>query len=173
MATRKKQRQEEGDEGMEMEAQNPIEMLREDHQAVQGLFSQFEEADKRSQQKIAEEALTMLDIHADLEEDLIYPAIREGVGDDEMIDEAEEEHHVARLLIKELRKMKPKDERFAAKFKVLAEIVRHHIEEEENHTLPEAEKADIEWNEIGQEAMKMREKLMRKYGAGQQRKKAA
>jgi hypothetical protein len=180
MATRKKQRQErrnedEMEEGMdmEMETQNPIEMLKEDHQAVQDLFSRFEEADNRSRQRIADEALMMLEIHTKLEEDIVYPAIREGVGDDEMIDEALEEHHVATMLIKELHKMKPKDERYAAKFKVLSEMVRHHIEEEENETFPQAEKADIDWSEVGQEAVKMREKLMRKMGGGQQRKKAA
>ncbi|ALA59175.1 Hemerythrin HHE cation binding region [Nitrospira moscoviensis] len=161
------------DEGMEMETENPIEMLKEDHQAVQDLFSRFEEADNRSRQRIADEALMMLEIHAKLEEDVVYPAIREGVGDDEMIDEALEEHHVATMLIKELHKMKPKDERYAAKFKVLSEMVRHHIEEEENETFPQAEKADIDWSEVGREATKMREKLMRKMGGGQQRKKAA
>jgi len=179
MATRKRQRQteEENEDGMEMEgaveAQDPIEMLKEDHQAVQGLFSQFEEADKRGRQRIADEALTMLEIHTKLEEDLIYPAIEEAIGDEEMIGEALEEHHVATLLIKELRKMQPKDERYAAKFKVLSEMVKHHIEEEENETFPQAEKADIDWSEIGEEAMTMREKLMRKHGGGQQRRKAA
>jgi hypothetical protein len=178
MATRKKPRQQEQDEegmeeeGMDMEVQNPLEMLKEDHHAVQGLFSQFEEADKRGRQRIAEEALTMLEIHAKLEEDLIYPAIAEAVDDEELINEALEEHHVATLLIKELRKMEPKNERYAAKFKVLSEMVKHHIEEEEGETFPQAEQADIDWSEIGQEAVMMREKLMRKHG-GPQRKRAA
>lgn len=180
MATRKKPRQQEQDEegieeegmDMDMEVQNPLDMLKEDHQAVQGLFSQFEEADRRGRQRIAEEALTMLEIHAKLEEDLIYPAIAEAIDDEELINEALEEHHVATLLIKELRKMEPKNERYAAKFKVLSEMVKHHIEEEEGETFPQAEQADIDWSEIGQEAVTMREKLMRKHG-GQQRKRAA
>lgn len=171
MATRKQQRHEETEEdGMEEmeEMQNPLDMLREDHQAVQGLFSQFEEADRRGQQRIADEALTMLEIHTKLEEELIYPAIQDAVGDDEMIEEALEEHHVATLLIKELRKMQPKDERYAAKFKVLSEMVRHHIEEEENETFPEAEKAEIDWSEIAEDAMQMRQKLMGRQGGRQQ-----
>lgn len=168
MATRKQQRQEDEEEGMEMEIQNPIDMLREDHQAVQGLFSQFEEADKRGQQRIADEALTMLEIHAKIEEGLIYPAIQEAVGDDEMIEEALEEHHVATLLIKELRKMQPKDERYAAKFKVLSEMVKHHIEEEENETFPQAEKADIDWSEIAEDVMRLRHKLMGRQSGGRQ-----
>lgn len=186
MATRKQQRQEEMEsEEMETEeVQNPLDMLREDHQAVQGLFSQFEEADRRTQQRIADEALTMLEIHTKLEEDLIYPAIQEALDNDEMIEEALEEHHVATLLIKELRKMQPKDERYAAKFKVLSEMVRHHIEEEESETFPEAEKADIDWSDIAGEAMEMRHKLMakqsgkqsgrgRKSSRGEHRRKAA
>jgi len=175
MASRKRQPQQNDMDEMEQEeGQNPIDMLKEDHQAVKGLFSQFEEADKRSQQRIADEALAMLEIHTKLEEDLIYPAIREATGEEEMIDEALEEHHVATLLIKELKKLKSKDERYAAKFKVLSEMVKHHIEEEENETFPQAEQADIDWSEIGQEAAALRDKLMRKHGGGQQpRKKAA
>lgn len=180
MATRKKQQEVEiEDEGMEeeegtdMEAQNPLEMLKEDHQAVQGLFTQFEEADKRGRQRIADEALTMLEIHAKLEEDLIYPAIAEALDEEEIINEAFEEHHVAHMLIKELRKMEPKNERYAAKFKVLGEMVKHHIEEEEGEVFPQAEQADIDWSEIAEEAITMREKLMRKQGGGQQRKRAA
>lgn len=151
------------EESMEQENQNPLDMLKEDHQKVQELFNQFEEADTTMRHKIVAQAVAMLEVHTKLEEDLIYPAIREAVGDEKMIDEAEEEHHVATMVIKELKKMKPKDERYAAKFTVLSELVKHHIEEEENETFPAAEQADIDWDEIGQEATKMREKLMRKY----------
>lgn len=155
---------------MEAEAQDPVEMLKEDHRKVEDLFEQFENADTRSRQRIADSTFAELDIHTKLEEDLIYPAIREGIGDDEMMDKAYEEHHVVAMLMKELRKMQPKKEAYAAKFKVLGEIVRHHVEEEEGEMFPQAQKADIDWGELGQDAAQMRAKLMQKHGQQGQRR---
>jgi hemerythrin superfamily protein len=148
-----------------------IELLREDHQKVQALFEEFEGADNRSRQRIADQALTELEIHAKLEEGLVYPAIREALDEEDMMDEALEEHHVAELLIKELRKMQPKDERYRAKFTVLAEMVKHHIEEEESDMLPQAEETDIDMEELGQEAMALKEKLLSKMQSGSSSKK--
>lgn len=145
---------------------NAVELLREDHRKVQELFEEFEGADNRSRQRIADQALTELEIHAKLEEELIYPAIREVLDEEDLMDEALEEHHAVKLLIKELRKMGPKDERYRAKFKVMAEMVKHHIEEEESRILPEAEQSDLDLAELGQDAMMRKEKLMAKMSAG-------
>ena len=159
-------------ESQESEAgPNALDLLREDHRKVQELFEQFEQADTRSKQRIVEEALTELEIHAKLEEGLIYPAIREETNAEELMDMALEEHHVATTLIKELKKMKPKDERFEAKFKVLAESVKHHIEEEENEIFPQAEETDLDFSELGMEAMERKEKLMGKSGKSSSRSK--
>ena len=68
-----------------------------------------------------------------------------------MMDEALEEHHVAKILIGELREMSPGDERFDAKFKVLAEAVKHHIEEEESELLPNAEDMELDLEALGEE----------------------
>jgi len=107
--------------------------LREDHRKVKGLFEEFEQAeDAKAKQRIVETALTELEVHSKLEEELIYPTIRGEIDDDDLMDEALEEHHVVHGLIGELRKMKPRDERYDAKFTVLAENVRHHIKEEES-----------------------------------------
>src|SRR5581483_4897420 len=76
-------------------------------------------------------AIQELEVHAQLEEKLIYPAIRAEIDEDEKMNEAVEEHHVVHVLIGELKKLKPSDERFQAKFSVLSELVKHHIEEEE------------------------------------------
>lgn len=148
-----------------------VELLREDHQKVQDLFEEFEGADSRSRPRIVDQALTELEIHAKLEEGLIYPAIREALDEEHMIDEALEEHHVVELLTKELRKMGPKDERYHAKFTVLSEMVKHHIEEEESDMLPQAEETDIDMTELGQEAMDLKEKLMAKMHSGSSSKK--
>src|SRR5438105_10679817 len=99
-----------------------LQLLREDHQEVQDLFKQFEQTEDRQQkQMIADKALTMLEIHAEMEEELFYPALRrQEDAEEEKLDEAAEEHHVAEMLISELRRMRSRDQRFDAKFKVLA-----------------------------------------------------
>lgn len=148
-----------------------IELLREDHQKVQDLFEEFEGADNRSRQRIADQALTELEIHAKVEEGLVYPAIREALDEEDMMDEALEEHHAAELLIKELRKMGPTDERYRAKFTILAEMVKHHIEEEESDMLPQAEDTDIDMAELGQEATALKEKLLSRMQSGSSSKK--
>ncbi len=108
-----------------------VEMLKEDHAKVKELFEEFESADSQEQAEIAATVIFELEIHAELEEKLIYPAIREAIDDSDMMNEAVEEHHLVHVLITELKKMKPKDEKFHAKFTVLSELVKHHIEEEE------------------------------------------
>ena len=141
---------------------NPVfEMLKKDHKKVQRLFEEFEAADdSRSKTRIVQEALLELEVHAKLEETLIYPAIREKIEEEDLMDEALEEHHVAHVLINELKRMKPSDERYEAKFTVLGESIKHHVKEEEGTLFPEAEKADIEWDELAEDAKKQKETLM-------------
>lgn len=166
---------------LDEEAEAPgdvIEMLKTDHRQVQDLFTRFEDADKRTRSSIADEALTALEVHAALEEELVYPAIAEVIDDEETINEAKEEHHVAKLLIKELRRMDAEDEGFSTKFKVLGELVGHHIEEEEGEVFPQAEQGGFEPESISEEVFKRKAKLMQKYEAGKKssgsrRKKAA
>jgi hemerythrin superfamily protein len=147
---------------------NPVfDMLKKDHRKVEELFDQFESADdSRSRARIVEETLRELTIHAKLEESLIYPAIREKLDDDDLMDEALEEHHVAHVLINELNRMTPGDERYDAKFTVLGENIKHHVKEEEGTMFPQAEKAELDWEELSRKAMERKEALMaRKDGA--------
>ena len=112
-----------------------VEMLKQDHEKVKGLFEEFQDSEGREQAEIAKTAIQELEIHAQLEEKLIYPAIRQVIDEDEKMNEAVEEHHVVHVLIGELKKLKPSDERFQAKFSVLSELVKHHIEEEEGEII--------------------------------------
>ncbi len=145
-----------------------IEMLKEDHAKVKGLFEDFESAEGREQADIAATAIMELEVHADLEEKLIYPSIREQIDEDEMMNQAVEEHHLVHVLIKELKKLKPKDEVFQAKFKVLGELVKHHIEEEEGQILPKAQESGIDWDKLETTVMKRRETMTNKL-AGQKK----
>lgn len=153
-------------------ASGVIDMLKEDHAKVKELFEEFESAEGQEQGEIAAKAMTELEVHADLEEKLIYPAIREAIDNNEMMNEAVEEHHVVHVLIAELKKLKPKDEKFHAKFCVLSELVKHHIEEEEGEMFPEAEGQDIDWDSLEQAVMKRKEALMNKFaGKGKSKSK--
>jgi hypothetical protein len=137
---------------------DPIEMLKHDHEKVKELFDEFEDAGHSEKEQIARHAIEELKVHAAIEEEIFYPAVREEVEDESIMDEAEEEHHVVHLLIDELEKM-DFSERFEAKFRVLAENVKHHIEEEEGAMLPEAVKAGLEMEELGQEMLERRQQV--------------
>lgn len=112
---------------------NVVEVLRKDHEKVKALFREFESTQSSSdRERIVREALSELERHAVAEEVVFYPAVRDDApAAADKLDEALEEHHIAKVLIAELKGMSAGDARFAAKFRVLAESVRHHIKEEE------------------------------------------
>jgi hemerythrin-like domain-containing protein len=151
-------------------------MLKEDHEKVKTLFEEFEGADDQNTKKnIVTTALMELEIHAALEEEIFYPALRQTDDDEEhedKMDEALEEHHVAKTLIAELQDMAPGDERYDAKFKVLGESVKHHIEEEESELIPKAEK-ELDLEALGQEMMDRKEQLMEEFQTGGRKRRTA
>jgi hemerythrin superfamily protein len=108
-------------------------VLKKQHKDVMGLFEEVLEAeDPESRRKLCEAIERELKVHTRIEEEIFYPAVR-GLGDegDEMVLEALEEHHVVDLVLAELPRVDPEDERFEAKLTVLQELVRHHAKEEE------------------------------------------
>ena len=136
-----------------------IALLKKDHDKVKELFEQFEKAESRpAKRKIVEEALLELKIHAILEEDIFYPAVRKHVGAD-LMNEADEEHHVAKLLIAELEANQGGDHH-DAKFTVLSENVRHHIKEEEGDMLPKAKGMNLDFERLGQEMLSRKKELL-------------
>jgi len=139
-----------------------IAMLKEDHENVKDLFDKFEETNgSATKAKIVSEAVTQLKIHATIEEELFYPSVRQEIEDEEgIMDEADEEHHVAKVLIAELEKMTGDEEHWEAKFKVLAESVRHHIKEEEGKMFKEAKKTNIDFKALGSQMARLKQKLM-------------
>jgi hypothetical protein len=137
-----------------------IDLLKNDHDSIKGLFDRFKRTvDRRARAKIASQALNALKIHAVLEEEIFYPAVRQRVGKD-IMNEADEEHHVANMLIAELEAMDGRGDRFHAKFNVLAENVLHHIKEEEREMLAKAQQADIDFVMLGQRMLRRKEELL-------------
>jgi hypothetical protein len=139
-----------------------IAILKKDHDTVKELFDKFEKAEKTAvKEKIIDHAVTALKLHAVLEEELFYPAVRAHVGS-EVMNEADEEHHVAKVLIAELDSPFGKNDHRDAKFTVLAESVRHHIKEEENQMLPKAKELDIDFEALGERMLNRKKELLAK-----------
>lgn len=137
-------------------------MIRDDHRKVQQLFQQFQSADGRTKKEIAHKAIMELEVHAILEEEIFYPALQKAAEEDTMA-EAEEEHHVAEMLMKELMTERLDDTHFEAKFMVLAENVKHHIQEEESELLPKAsELGQQRLTQLGQEMETRKQDLLKK-----------
>src|SRR6185312_91445 len=113
----------------------------------------------RHRNKIIAQALEILKLHAAMEEHIFYPAAR-SCTDSLKMDEADEEHHVAKILIAEIDSMERSAEHFDAKFKVLAENVRHHIKEEESSIFPKVKSAGMDLVALGKEMLSLRRKLM-------------
>jgi len=144
------------------EENDAIAMLKRDHDNVKALFDQFEKAPRKAQkQKIVKQAIEQLRIHSTLEEELFYPAVREQLKNGVM-NEADEEHHVAKVLIAELDAMNGDNDHFDAKFTVLAESVRHHIKEEENDMLPKARDLKIDFQALGEKMERRKRELKAK-----------
>lgn len=155
-----------------MASVDPVKMLKDDHNKVKQLFQEFESADGRSKKRIAKEAVNELEVHARLEEEIFYPAFQQHVKEEMIAAEAEEEHHAAKLLMDELKQMLDGsvDVHFDAKFMVLAENVKHHIQEEEKEMLPKAQKLDRSvLEELGERMMTRREELMQEMGISSSR----
>ena len=125
---------------------DPIALLKKDHDEVEELFEQYDKAGDEAyahKQTLFAEIREALRVHMDIEETIFYPAVK-AVRDEELKDEvreADEEHHLVKILLGELSKMTPKDEQFDAKMTVLKENIEHHVEEEETELLPDAKKA--------------------------------
>lgn len=144
-------------------SQDAIELLKADHKKVKELFDDFQDADEPSEKEnIAREAMKELRVHSVIEEEIFYPAVRHALGqdDEEMMDEAEEEHRVAKTIIEELSEEDMDDGHFEAKFTVLAENIRHHIKEEEGGMLKQAKKADLDLDALGEQLVARKEELM-------------
>ncbi len=107
-----------------------------------------------------DQALTELKLHAILEEEIFYPTVRAHVGKD-IMNEADEEHHLAKVLIAELDTVDAKNDHRDAKFTVLAESVRHHIREEENEVLPKAKEMSIDFEALGQRMLARKKELLK------------
>ena len=141
-----------------------IALLKDDHRRVKKAYRDFRKLEESGDDPQAREALVTqvlddLTVHAELEEELLYPAVRGAIADEAQIDEAEVEHEMLKLLIGQLRGMDAEDEKFAARFTVLCEYTLHHVKEEEGEMFPQIARVKLDWERIAQEMTERRAEL--------------
>ena len=141
-----------------------IVLLREDHKEIRRVFKEFQKAEDGSsaaKQRLVDRIIELLTVHTYIENEVMYPRVRELLPDlEDDVLESYEEHHVADVLVVELASMKADDERFVAKTTVLIENVTHHMDEEEDEWFPQVRDGlgRKKLQEIGEEMLEARKK---------------
>jgi hemerythrin superfamily protein len=150
----------------ERKTQDAIALLKEDHRAVEKLFSDYETAkgDGRKQ-TLARRICLELTVHTTIEEEIFYPAC-DGKIDEQLLKEAYVEHDAAKVLIAEIEGGEGKgDDFFDAKVQVLGEEITHHVREEEKELFPQVRRADIDLDALGERLALRKAELMREFKA--------
>ena len=151
------------------DAPDAIALLKADHRKVEELFEQFEKASSGERKRtLAEQICLELSVHAQIEEEIFYPAC-EGAVEEDLLKEAYVEHDGAKVLIAEIEAGGPGDEFYDAKVKVLQEMIGHHIEEEEKRVegmFSQARNAGVDVDALGLELMARKEELTAQYKVG-------
>lgn len=143
-------------------ASDAIALLKGDHERVEQAFRQFEKLDRHDTdacRRLALQVCEELKVHTAVEEDFFYPALRDVLDDEEILNEAAVEHETASMLIEQLENMDADDPNYHATFTVLGEYVRHHIREEETEIFAHARKSDIDLEALGTRMRARREEL--------------
>lgn len=147
----------------EAKQDDAIALLTADHRKVKELFDNFEssrdQASKEERAALVQQICVELTIHAMLEEEVFYPAVRKAIDDDDLLDEAEVEHATAKALIADLITGKPGMDQFEAKVTVLGEYIQHHVKEEENEMFPKARKA-VDTEALGRKLAQRKAQLL-------------
>jgi len=151
------------------DAPDAIALLKADHRKVEELFAQFEKASSGQRKRsLAEQICLELSVHAQIEEEIFYPAC-EGAVEEDLIKEAYVEHDGAKMLIAEIEAGGPGDEFYDAKVKVLSEMIEHHVEEEEKRVegmFSQARNNGVDVDALGAQMMARKEELIAQYKAG-------
>ena len=136
-------------------------LLRADHKLVSDLFAEYEATRVTSKKaQLVARICQELTVHAQVEEEIFYPAVKAALKDKELVPEATVEHATLKDLIAQIENVQPDGEMFDAKVKVLSEYVKHHVKEEHNEMFPKARATDLDMAELGAQLAARKEELM-------------
>ena len=140
-----------------------IDLLKDDHEKVKKAFKEFEKMDRSDTEtcrQLVRSVCEDLRVHTTLEEEIFYPAVREAIDDEDIMNEASVEHETAKTLIEQLENMEPDDPNYHATFTVLGEYVLHHVKEEEGEMFPQAKKAkELDLEALGEQMRARKQEL--------------
>lgn len=141
-----------------------VTLLKQDHRQVAALIDQVEDAESNELENIAERICALLTVHAQIEEELLYPAAREALDESELVAEALVEHASAKDLIAKIEGMSSDDEDYKATVTVLGEYVKHHVKEEEGEMFPQLKQSDLDLEALGESLAARKTELMEELG---------
>jgi hemerythrin superfamily protein len=138
-----------------------IALLRADHKRVSDLYEQYEAARSAAKKKsIVATICQELSIHAQVEEEIFYPAVKAALKDKELVPEAQVEHASLKELIAQVKDKEPDGEMFDARIKVMSEYTKHHVKEEQTEMFPKAQKTGLDMKALGARIAARKEELM-------------
>ena len=143
-----------------------ISLLKKDHREVDAMFDEYEQLEEEGEKLALFQKIALsLKVHTQIEEEIFYPSER-GEVEDDLLDEAQVEHDGAKKLIAEIEAMKPADEFYDAKVKVLGEYIKHHVKEEEQPggIFAQAKKGDEDLDAMGERLKARKDELMAQLG---------
>lgn len=138
-----------------------IALLRDDHRSVSELFDRFEKTRSPTRKKaIVSQVCLELTVHAQIEEEIFYPAVKAALKDKELVPEATVEHASVKELIAQVRDVEPDGEMYDARVRVMSEFVKHHVKEEQNEMFPRAKATRLDLVALGEQLMTRKAELM-------------
>jgi hemerythrin-like domain-containing protein len=144
-------------------SRNAFDVLEQDHREVEEWFDEYDElkdSDEDDKADLAKKICFALKVHAQIEEEIFYPRAREASQNNDLIDEALVEHSTVKNLIGEIEAMEVGDELYDAKVRVLGEMVKQHIKEEEEELFPELQSTKMDLDAVGKELVERKQELM-------------
>jgi hemerythrin superfamily protein len=139
-----------------------VKLLKQDHRAVARALEEFESAAGAEKRSIGQRICRLLTVHAQIEEELLYPAAREALSsrDEHLVAEAGVEHATVKELIGQIEGHDEVDEEYEARVRVLGEYVKHHVGEEEKQLFPRLERSSLDLEELGERLEQRKGELM-------------
>ena len=142
-----------------------LQLLTQDHREVQQLFDEYgklaerDDGSDEDKRNLAQQICTLLQAHTTLEEEIFYPAVRDAIDEQDLLDEAEVEHASAKDLIAQILVSGPDEPLYDARVQVLGEYVKHHVKEEEKELFPKVKKSELDLAALGSEMLDRQQSL--------------